>query len=112
MEPLFETRIGAFVMRSKVWSSVYTEGVRASWPMSKISFFKDYLVLKVLYKTFEIKYTDIEYINKIITGIQIHHHAKDVDKYVYISGIGNGSILYKKLKKVIAEHNLKIRIED
>jgi len=110
MKSILEKKIGAYVGKSRVWTTYYTPGIRASWPMAKISFFNDYLIVKVLFKEFRLNYKNIDDIKKVLLGIQIIHHEPKVEKYVYISGIGDASKLFEIIQKTIKEKKLKIKI--
>lgn len=112
MESLFEKRIGAYIGREKIWTNVNTDGIRASWPMSKIIFFNDFLLIKILNQEFRLNYKDIDTIKRgAFTGIQIMHHSPKVDKYVYLTGLGNGGLLFKRIHNLIKKNGLKIKIE-
>src|SRR3989344_3679379 len=99
-EPLFAKRITAYIGKTKWHSNIYLRGVIATWPFSKLELFEKHLVIHIgiLRKRFKLKYTDIEYIKKGFCRIDIIHHNPRIDKYVYISGIGNGRLLYKRIK--------------
>ncbi len=113
MEKLLEKRVSAYFQSNKIRTIPNVNGdVWASWPMSKLSLYKDKLVVEIAFNgKFELQYSDIDYIEKnTFTGIQIHHHDQKIKPYFFLGGFGNGSILYKNIVQVIKDNELPIKI--
>lgn len=113
-EKLFEKRIGAHFQSSIIRTIPNVKGdIWASWPMSKLIMYKTKMVISVLWQgQFIIPYSDIINLEKVITGIQVHHKNKEIKPFVYLSGVGTGSILFRKIKEVIAKNSLNIKIKE
>lgn len=110
--PLFEKRISAWIMKSRVWTNLYVPGMFATWPMSKIQLFDDYLIIKIAWKEFIFKYTDIDYLERKWLTNWIHHHNPAIDQYVWFSGLNwLSSHLLNDIKKVIVENNLNLKVK-
>jgi len=115
MKPLFEKRVGAWVAEQPV--TITLGGINlsnvfgASWPLSKIEFFKDHLIINVRVKKFRLDYDEIDYIDKKFTVIRIHHHAKNMDKYVYIQAAVRTGRLLEEVKEAIKKNGLKIKVK-
>ncbi|MBM3247455.1 hypothetical protein FJZ17_02870 [Candidatus Pacearchaeota archaeon] len=113
-EKIFEKRIGAYFQSSVVRTIPNVKGdIWASWPMSKLVMHKDKMVIKVsLQGEFTIEYKEITSLEKCFMGIQVHHNNKSIKPVVYLTGMGNGKILFKKIKEIIQENKLKIKIKE
>lgn len=110
--PLFTKRVSAYIGKTKYRSNIYLRGIIAIWPFSKLELFRSYMVIQILWKRFTIRYTDIDGIEKSFFRINIYHHNPKIDKYIYLSGIGNGSLLYKKIKEISHKNKLKLKFLD
>lgn len=112
MEKLFEKRVGAFLQHTPIRTMPNTLGdIYASYPLSKLTLYKDKLVIKVLMKgEFTLPYKNIKTIENTPLGIKINHYDKNILPYVYISGFGNGRILFEKIIKVVKENKLKVKV--
>ncbi|MEI6058454.1 MAG: hypothetical protein WCP89_01660 [archaeon] len=110
MEKLFEKRIGAYFQVNKIRTIPNIKGdIWASWPMSRLTMYKDKMAIDVLWQgQFVLPYNQITNIEKIFLGIQIHHTIGSIKPFVMIQGIGNSSLLYKKIIKVIKDNDLNI----
>ncbi len=111
MKPIYNKRVGAYILRWPVWFNFYVPGRFASYPLSRLKLFKKYLAITILGRDFTLNYKDIDYIEKKFFRIIIHHHSKAVDKYVYLGGIGTGKILFRELKNVIKKNKLGIKVK-
>ena len=111
MDPVYDKKVGAYVLKWPVRFNFYVPGRFASWPFSRLKLFRKYLVISILGKDFTIKYKDIDFIEKKFFRIVIHHHAKSIDKYVYLGGSGTGKFLFKEIKDVIQKNKLPIKIK-
>lgn len=69
------------------------------------------MVIDILWQgQFVLPYNQIDSMEKTIVGLQIHHSINEIKPFVFIAGIGNGSILFKKIIQVIEDNNLNIKI--
>lgn len=112
MEPLFQSRISIIIARHKFFNLFYGFGIWCGWPFSKLEIYRNYLILKIFRKQFKLNFDEIDYLEKRLFGVRIHHHSSAVKyEYIYLYGILTGSRLFKKLSKTISKNNLKLKIK-
>jgi len=112
-----QKRVGAYNMKYLVYASIYIPqiyepGYFSSWPFSKVQFFKDHMVVKMIGKKYELKYKDIDFIEKKLNAVLFHHHNPNLNKYFYLTNGGITSYLYKQIKELIKKNKLKIKFKE
>lgn len=99
----------------------------ATWPAGKLILLKDRLVIKILWKKWELPFAEINYIQKnhaklvrlmmgsnhripvvLRKGMIINHKSKEVPQFVYIRGF-RGFTLFELLKKINLENKLGLK---
>jgi len=100
MEKLFEKRTG-------IAAGEFPKLVKCSWPIGKITFYKDCLVVDAMVEKYTLKYSDIEYITANFLQINIIHRNPSVIKDISL----NQPFLASAVKKGIQRYNIPIIIQ-
>jgi hypothetical protein len=100
MDKIFEKRIGLFISQSPKY-------VKCSWPLGKITMYRDNLVINAITEKFILNYSDIDFIKKNFLNLEISHHNPDVPESVSLHGLR----LNKGIERTIGDYSLDIDIE-
>ena len=79
---------------------------RATWPLGSVTLDNEALTLNAWFKSYRLRFADIECLRVGFLSIEIQHHASDVPENVRIWGIG----LFGRLREAIHRHQLKIEV--
>jgi len=100
MEKLFE-------FGTAVSAGEFPKLVKCSWPLGKITFYRDQLVVNAVAEKYILKYADIDYIKANLLQVQIEHHNPDIIKSIWFNMIFLGN----RIKKKVEEFGLPIVIK-
>jgi hypothetical protein len=100
MQTIFSSRAGI---------QIYGQGVgcRADWPLGSVTLDADSLTLDALFRSYRLSFGDIDCIHFGWLTILIDHHASGVPSLVRIWGWR----LSRRLREVIQQHQLQVRME-
>lgn len=113
MKKLFERRVGAWFQAAPVVLRLPNSDriAGSSWPFAMLTLYDDRIVIRLALQADQILMLhEIDSMEKKLFNIQLHHHSKTVLPYVYVGGMGNGSILFRKLAKAIEDNHLHIKV--
>ena len=114
MKKLLEKKIGATLQESTVVFAGFpnpNKVISAIWPFAKFTLYDDRIAIKVLWQGEHVlMLNEIDSIKKRPFDIQLHHRSKKVLPFVYVKGVGNASILFKKLVEAIKRNHLQVVI--
>ncbi len=88
-----------FEFKTAVSAGEFPKLVTCSWPLGKITFYRDQLEINALAEKYVLKYTDVDYIKTTIIQVQIEHHNPDIIKDITFDTMFLGNRIKKKVKK-------------
>lgn len=100
MEKLFE-------FRTAVCAAQFPKLVKCSWPIGRITFYKDCLEVSAGFEKYILKYSDIDYIKANFLDVLINHHNPEVIESIWF----DMPFLGTRIKKKIKEFNIPIEIK-
>jgi hypothetical protein len=80
---------------------------RATWPLGSVMLDNEAVTLNALFRTYRLRFVDIDCVRDGWLSIEIQHHASDVPETVRIWAIG----LSRRLREAIHRHQLKIEVK-
>lgn len=98
MEKLFEKRCKVLATDS---SGQYYS---CNWPVGKVIFYRDHLIVKALMKDWQLAYNDIDCMETNFAQVEIIHHNPDVIKEIMLEFF----FLPKSIKEGVRKHGLPI----
>jgi hypothetical protein len=107
---LLKKNIRLVLAKGQTKSGYLGKILEVSWPFSKLFLYSNSLVINVFGKEYKLLFQDITSIKKHFFGIKITHKSKTVPKYVWVSGLFCGSLLYIKIKKINKLNGLNLPI--
>ena len=99
MDILFSSRAGIALFGGGAFC-------RADWPLGKITLDREALTLDALFKSYRLSLADIDSIRPGLLSVEIPHHAHGVPESVQIWGF----FLFRRLRKTIHHHQLKVEV--
>lgn len=93
------------------------DNFKASYPFITLTFYQTYLEIKIhtpikypsVYKMiYELKYENIEYMQRGFMYMNIFHHQPDVSKHILVLGLFGARSIFNKINHCVKENNLPI----
>ena len=101
-KPLLEKRIGG-----RAGYEPAPKHAKASWPLGKLTLYKDRLVIRLFLLTFEIPYSQITTIKRgWYFNVLIQHDEDSEPEYISLIGLG----LLNDIKRTNRRHRLGLRV--
>jgi hypothetical protein len=81
--------------------------VRCSWPLGKVTLYRDRIVLDARVERYELLFSEIDSCRFNFLQVNIEHHNPDVPKELSINGV----FISRVIKNAIVQHGLPVRVE-
>ena len=104
---LFKKRIGGSLIRSGWHTGMRLNKAKFSWPLGKLSLFRDRLEIKgLLLPTVTLQFDEIDIIRSSLLRVMVEHDNEDVPDYVALTGWG----LSGAVRDAVRRNNLPVKV--
>ncbi len=88
-----------FEFRTAIRAGKFPKVVKCSWPLGKITFYKEHLEVNSILEKYSLKYSDIDYIKTNFIQVKIEHHNQNIIENIWFDMLFLGNRIKKKTEK-------------
>jgi hypothetical protein len=92
--------------RTSVSAGEFPKLVKCSWPLGRVTLYRDRIVLDARMEKYELLFSEIDYCQFNFIQVNIEHHNPSLPRDLSIDGV----FISRIIKQTIAQHDLPVEV--